>query len=88
MANIVIPNDERRKAFRRSLKNLGLPLTNIFGQIGCEVAYETGEPWLVELIDYLDGNRQFVRDFINSCLPMIRLVDVEATYLLWLDLKD
>lgn len=50
-------------------------------------AYLEGEDWLDELKDYLYSNYQYVKDFLASHLPHIRLPELQATYLLWLDCR-
>ncbi|KRD12387.1 cystathionine beta-lyase [Flavobacterium sp. Root901] len=48
-------------------------------------AYNKGENWLVELKKYLYHNYSFLQDFIASELPQIKVVPLQATYLVWLD---
>jgi len=58
---------------------------NSFSINGAIAAYNHGEEWLEELKQYLFQNKKIVSDFIKKELPMIKLVNEEATYLLWLD---
>jgi cystathionine beta-lyase len=60
---------------------------NAPGLIGAEAAYRHGEPWLRELLAYLQTNRDFVCDFVRRELPGIRVTAPEATYLAWLDCR-
>lgn len=87
VANVIIENENIRKDFQKNLRNLAVPPTNIFGRIGCEVAYQTGDEWLDHLMDYLEGNKNFVKQFIEERLPLLRMIDTEATYLLWIDFR-
>lgn len=48
-------------------------------------AFTKGEPWLNELTQYLAENKRVVLDFINEKLPEIKVVNSDATYLLWID---
>lgn len=48
-------------------------------------AYDKGESWLTELKKYLYHNYIFLQDFIASELPQIKVVPLQATYLVWLD---
>lgn len=50
-------------------------------------AYRTCSDWLDELNNYLDSNIIFVERFLSENLPAIKLVEAEATYLLWLDIS-
>ncbi|MEZ4291344.1 MAG: MalY/PatB family protein [Myxococcota bacterium] len=48
-------------------------------------AWRFGQPWLDEVLAYLEGNRAFVADFLAREIPEIRFRPPEATYLAWLD---
>ncbi len=87
MSNIFIPNPEMREAFRKELEKTGAGEINRMGLVAGEKAYRYGRQWLEELLVYLKGNLDFVRDFLRERLPGIRLVEPEGTYLLWLDFK-
>ena len=60
---------------------------NSFGLGASEVAWTQAQPWLDEVMAYLDGNRAIVADFVKQRLPGIRHVTPEATYLAWLDCR-
>jgi len=51
------------------------------------VSYMQGEKWLDELKDYIYGNYLFLRAFIEEHLPRIKVIRLEATYVVWLDCK-
>ncbi len=87
VSNIFIPNPEMREAFRKELEKTGAGEINRMGLVAGEKAYRYGRQWLEELLVYLKGNLDFVRDFLRERLPGIRLVEPEGTYLLWLDFK-
>lgn len=57
------------------------------GLAACRAAYEHGGEWLEELKAYLDGNLGFLREFIRTRLPGVRLVEPEGTYLVWVDFR-
>jgi cystathionine beta-lyase len=46
-----------------------------------------GEDWLNQCVEYIDGNHNFVEQFIRTNLPMITYRKPQGTYLAWLDLK-
>ena len=46
-----------------------------------------GDPWLRKLLEYLEGNLRFIREFISGRLPAIRVMPIEGTYLVWLDCR-
>ena len=58
---------------------------NVFATAAVMVAYDESEEWLEELKDVLYENKRIVKEYLESELPIIKLVESDATYLLWLD---
>jgi cystathionine beta-lyase len=50
-------------------------------------AWREGDPWLLELLAYLDGNRARLASFVHDRLSGIDHVAPEATFLAWLDCR-
>ena len=85
ISNIIIPDPDTRLAFRQENSTTGYSLPNVLGMTATMAAYRHGEPWLEELLEYLQGNLVYLREFFREKLPQIRLVEPEGTYLVWLD---
>ena len=87
-SNIITPNKKIRDKIlverRASIGNSGL---NIFGYKACEIAYNECEDWLDELIKVLYENKKLVEDFMKTNLPEIKVINLEGTYLQWLDFR-
>lgn len=79
------PRAEERKEFDNILGQMDVKRNNPFSLVAFETAYEKCEDWLEELILHIDGNMQYVVDFISEKLPEIKVVKPEGTYLMWLD---
>ena len=79
------PRVEERKEFDNILGQMDVKRNNPFSLVAFETAYEKCEDWLEELILHIDGNMQYVVDFIAEKLPEIKVVKPEGTYLMWLD---
>ncbi len=58
---------------------------NVFAATAVISAYGDSEDWLEELREELYKNKQIVKDYLSDELPIVKLVDCDATYLLWLD---
>ncbi|WP_202777913.1 PatB family C-S lyase [Enterococcus lactis] len=87
-AYALIPNLGLREHFQRKLKNAdGLSSTNIFGMLATMSAYRYCSHWVDELNHYLESNQRYVKTFIQEKLPDVKVVDLEATYLMWLDIS-
>ena len=88
VSNIIIPNEEVRKAFERENGATGYSQPNALGMVATMSVYEKGEEWLDELIEYLQGNISYVREFLKEKLPKVKLIEPEGTYLIWLDFTE
>lgn len=53
--------------------------------IGAEAAYSHGEPWLDQMLAYVEDNIDFVCDYVRHHIPQVRVVRPQASFLLWLD---
>jgi cystathionine beta-lyase len=82
----VISNPELRERFRAATGDL-VPHPNVFGYVACQAAYEKGEGWRLELLEYLRGNRDLLESFFAERLPRLKISHVEATYLAWIDTR-
>ncbi len=58
---------------------------NVFAASAVIAAYSQCEEWLCELNEVIYENKQTVRQFLETELPVVKLVESDATYLLWLD---
>lgn len=88
VSNIFISDPALKKQFLQEILSTGYGEPNIFGMTACEAAYEYGEDWLAQLKEYLQGNLNYVKEFLAENLPKIKLIPPEGTYLLWLDFRD
>ena len=51
-------------------------------------AFTKGEAWLDALREYIDENKQMVKQYLEKELPQISVVSLDVTYLLWLDCHE
>ena len=86
-SNVIVENEELREKLRKFIKKLGGTHPSIFGMLACEVAYQTGEAWLEEVMTYIEENKDYTMKFVEDYLPLIHVIKPEATYLLWLDCR-
>ena len=84
---VIIPNAKIRDRFTNVLASDGLGMPNPFGIAALEAAYNHGEPWLEQLMDYLSGNVDFLIRFVEERLPMVDVIKPEGTYLVWMDFR-
>jgi cysteine-S-conjugate beta-lyase len=55
------------------------------GVVANIAAFRHGEPWLDEVLAYLDESRQLLGDLLSRKLPAVRYRPPDGTYLAWLD---
>ena len=87
ISNILISNSALRTRFRHEIGKSGYSQPNVMGLVACRTAYTHGQEWLDQLRAYLVGNLDCVRQFLQTRIPQIRLVEPEGIYLVWLDCR-
>lgn len=81
----IIPNKDLRDVYVHYVEALEAHLGNIFGKVATQASMEQGDDWLRQLLDYVQGNVDYVSDFLMSNLPKVRFFKPQATYMMWLD---
>ena len=87
ISHIFISNESLRRRFRHELEAVGYGEPNAMAEVAAKAAYGQGEPWLTELLSYLEENLRRTRAFLAEHLPQVKLIEPEGTYLLWLDCR-
>ncbi|MBA2907360.1 hypothetical protein [Clostridium saccharobutylicum] len=55
--------------------------------MACEIAYNECEDWLEELIKVINSNKKLVKEFIKPNMPEVNVINLEGTYIQWLDFR-
>ena len=84
----IIPNAELRHRFVEFLEASEMNSGNMFAYTAAVAAYENGDEWRKQMLDYVQGNIDFVADFLKKNVPQIKPMIPEASFLVWLDCKD
>lgn len=87
MSNIFIPNHELKRKFRKELDAAGTSQLGIMGLVATEAAYSYGEEWYQSMIEYVRENIEFAKEYIAENMPDVSMIDIEGTYLVWLDFR-
>nr|WP_321501067.1 MalY/PatB family protein [uncultured Dethiosulfovibrio sp.] len=85
---VVIPNKNLREKYNLALSTLHLEGGTCLSIPAFEAAYSYGEPWLEELLVYLEGTVDMVEDFLAEEIPSISLVRPEGTYVPLIDCRS
>lgn len=83
----VIEDETLRQTYEKARRGL-VGGINVFGYNAALAAYNYGQPWLDELLVYLEENRDVLSEFIKKELPGIKFWRPEGTYLAWLDCRS
>lgn len=87
IASIISCDRVVRERIDRAININELCDVNPFGVEATIAAYEGGEDWLLQLLDYLKGNYDLLCDFFKTYLPQISVTSLEGTYLVWTDCR-
>ena len=81
---IFIENETLRNRFRAALSK-NSPGVSCLGLVAMEAAYTCGDDYADQLVAYLQGNRDYILDYLRKYLPQIKPIFPEAMFLVWLD---
>lgn len=83
----IISDEALRERFHRFLANSELHLGHAFAFNSVAAAYSHGTEWLEQMLDYVQGNIDYVEQFLASELPQIGMIRPQASYLIFLDCR-
>ena len=83
----VVSNKFIRHKLWRSVNTDEVGEPNFFSVEANILAYTKGGLWVDELNQYIYENKLLVKDFLNTNLKKLKIVSLDATYLLWIDIS-
>ena len=83
----IIPSRALRERFVAARGDL-VRAVNVLGYTAMLAAYRDGQPWLDDLLRYLEANRDFLARHVAERLPGVAMAPPEGTYLGWLDCRQ
>ena len=88
IANIIVENDKWRQRIDKAININEVCDVNPFGVIATIAAYNEGEEWLIQLLQYIHGNYLFFKDYCEEHLPQLPVAPLQGTYLAWMDCRS
>ncbi len=82
----IVQNPELRRRLKATHADWAHEV-NVLGYTAALAAYRDGQPWLEELLRYLEANLDFLLQYVQAHLPGITMSRPEGTYLAWLDCR-
>ena len=87
-ANIICTDAATRRRLDRVININEVCDLNPFGPVALIAAYNESENWIDELNKYLWDNYTILCDFIGKNLPQWKVMPLEGTYLVWIDVSS
>ncbi|HIW96269.1 MAG TPA: aminotransferase class I/II-fold pyridoxal phosphate-dependent enzyme [Candidatus Corynebacterium gallistercoris] len=86
-AQLILTNPEDRAVFDK-VPALRSGAASTLGQVAAEAAYTHGREWLDNEVAYLENNLDLLERRLPEALPGARFIRPEASYLLWVDVRE
>ena len=83
----IIPNDEIRERFARFLRYRELDTAHLFATEAVAEAYNHGEEWLDQMLEYVEGNIDYMQEYLRTHMPRLDMIRPQASYLVFLDAR-
>jgi cysteine-S-conjugate beta-lyase len=87
-SSVIISNPVLRTSFSQLIEKMHIGMGNLFGSVASTAAYMHGEPWRLQLVDYLNENIEFTETFIRKNIPALHMFRPGGTYMIWLDFRN
>jgi cystathionine beta-lyase len=88
IAYAICKNEELLRKLKKAINFLHIAEINTLGIEALKSAYENGADWVDEVNGYLYENYKFLKDYFTNNMPDIKIGELEATYLIWLDFSS
>ena len=83
----VIPDEELKVQVYKGFSQDDIGEPNYIASPATIAAFTYGDEWNKEMREYIYNNKKYFVDFIKKELPMLKVTDMKATYLLWVDIS-
>lgn len=87
LSQLITSNEDFMTKIKHEYERLGLHGQNQFSIVASEMAYTHGDAYMDALVETLKKNIDWVNAYVATELPQIKVMDVEGTYLMWLDFR-
>lgn len=90
ISSVIIKNPELRKMYADYMTASGFDYgeAGTFGLEAIRAAYKYGDEWLDSLMEYINGNLEFLLNYVKENIPKAKVMVPDATYLVWIDFSD
>ena len=84
----IVPNDELRMRFHEWMEANEMNAAPLFSPIATIAAFRKGEEWRKQMLEYVEGNIDFLTGYCRENMPKIKPLRPQASFLVWLDCRS
>ncbi len=83
----IVPDAELREKFFGWLEANEMNAAPMFSPIATIAAFKHGEEWRRRMLEYVEGNIEFIEDYCRKYIPQVRPLRPQASFLVWFDCR-
>ncbi len=84
----IIQNEALRRQYCEYLTRSELDTAHLFATTAVAVAYNEGDEWLVQMLQYVEENIAYLDKYLKENMPKISFIRPQASYLVFLDARE
>ena len=83
----IIPNENIRQSYNDYLSKGELNFASLFATEAVAAAYNQGEEWLQQMLEYVEDNIDFMQNYLKENTPRLTMIRPQASYLVFIDAR-
>lgn len=83
----IIQNESIRTQYQEFLRKSELDTAHVFATGPVATAYEQGDEWLRQMLEYVEDNIDFMEQYLKDNMPKMGMIRPQASYLVFLDAR-
>lgn len=83
----IIQNEAIRTQYQEFLRKSELDTAHVFATGPVATAYNEGDEWLEQMLEYVEANIDFMEEFLKTKMPKMSMIRPQASYLVFLDAR-
>jgi cystathionine beta-lyase len=83
----IIKNKKLREEYSEFLRRSELDFAPLFATATVAAAYNEGEEWLNQMMEYVEENINYMQEYIAVNMPLLSIIRPQASYLVFIDAR-
>lgn len=83
----IIQNEDIRNQYHEFLRKSELDTAHVFATGPVATAYNEGEEWLGQMLEYVEANIDFMEQYLKDNMPKMGMIRPQASFLVFLDAR-